>query len=118
MNETFDDVSEIVFPGAKRLGIWTKDNELFNSSPILLYAKKQQEIVSSLPLQVLLYFHWRFSILWIILHSILMYNKSNNVNDFERIVITVTFLIWCVIEIFRIYLGYSGNLREQESYIY
>ena len=112
MNETFDDVSDIIFPGAKTLQIWTKDQDM-DVSPAVLYTKKQQEIVSSLPLQVLLYFHWRFSALWVITQSVLLYQKSQSVSEFENHLITITFAIWCPIEAFRIYFGYSGNLKEQ-----
>lgn len=115
MKEILDDVSDIVFPGSKRLKIWRRDDDIVG--PILIYDKKQQEIVSSLELQVSLYFHWRFSILWVVTHSILLYKKSNNITQFERLVTSVTFVIWCIIEIFRIYLGYCGNLREQVPHL-
>ena len=115
MNGAISNVNDMVFPGAKQLISLANDVDAAqsNDASALLHTKMYQEIVSSLPLQVLLYFHWRFSVLWAITHMTLMHQKSLYVSEFENSLTGVTFTIWCFIETFRIYFGYKGNLKEQ-----
>lgn len=74
---------------------------------------KYEEIVSSLGLQISLYFHWRYSIIFIIFYFI----KYLWIND-DNIFIPIITILWSIIEIIRIYLGYAGNLSEQVPHLF
>lgn len=66
--------------------------------------------LASLPLQISLYYNCLFSILFAIVvgscsvNKILFYNKKVSISVLS---------VWSFIEPFRLYYGYSGNLRER-----
>ena len=79
-----------------------------------------ESIVSSLPLQVSLYFHWRYSIIFVGFYFVKWLSvkdfKSNNI--MTSIFVPIIISLWSLIEIARIYLGYAGNLREQVPHLF
>ena len=81
--------------------------------------QKYEEIVSSLGLQISLYFHWRFSLIFVafyVLKCIIM--KADLFADFVSMAAVILLTLWSVIEAWRIYLGYAGNLREQVPHLF
>merc|ERR1712228_122142 len=77
-------------------------------------------VVSSLELQISLYFHVRFSVVhvlfFVIAHSQSTTNENNSISNLKFQAISAA--IWCVIESSRIYLGYAGNLCEQVPHLF
>ncbi|KAG5178840.1 hypothetical protein JKP88DRAFT_153784, partial [Tribonema minus] len=75
----------------------------------------QSETSSSLPAQVLMYFNVMFSIIYFIMEgSLVIMKMSQYVFDspLQRIVCAPAFMIWALVEVFRLYFGYSGNIEE------
>eukprot|EP01084_Bolivina_argentea_P024340 45370_1 len=82
--------------------------------------RKYEEIVSSLGLQVSLYFHWRYSIVYVSFYVIkfIAMNEDIDFSDLISVFVPVILALWSVIEISRIYLGYAGNLGEQVPHLF
>lgn len=70
------------------------------------------EIASSLFLQMAVYFNICFTPFWIISHIITFSLKYDALNEIYQIVLIVIFSIIFVVEGPRLYLGYAGNLNE------
>eukprot|EP01084_Bolivina_argentea_P154356 269091_1 len=79
---------------------------------------KYEEIISSLPLQISLYFHWRYSIVYVIFFVIKYIVVKDNYNDLISIFIPIIVSLWSIVEASRIYLGYAGNLCEQVPHLF
>jgi len=73
------------------------------------------EVASSLPLQMCLYFNLHYSIFWGLLTLALMLFKENylNVNTAYLILSPLLLSVWFLVEPFRIFFGYVGNLQEK-----
>jgi len=66
--------------------------------------------LASLPLQISLYYNCLFSLLFAIVVGSCSVNKNMFYN--KRVSISVL-CVWSFIEPFRLYYGYSGNMRER-----
>jgi len=88
------------------------------------------EIVTSLPLQMLLYFNLQYSLMFFIMECIVFKWKIDNFTGphpaassstgstsllltQDRILTIIFLFIFGMVEPFRLYLGYTGNLREK-----
>ncbi|NWW81354.1 TMM17 protein, partial [Climacteris rufus] len=71
------------------------------------------EILSSLPLQMSLYFNVYFFPFWWLLTVAILYMKYPLLSDYYKfILVTITILV-SLTELIRLYLGYVGNLLEK-----
>ncbi|XP_054718063.1 transmembrane protein 17-like [Uloborus diversus] len=93
-------MSEVVFPGIK---ISYKHQ----------MTRKSEEIMSSLPLQMCLYFNANYSPLWIISRIGCLTYKFSELSQLYRILLTGVVIVMAVVEVARLYLGYKGNLTEK-----
>lgn len=74
------------------------------------------EIKSSLKLQVLMYYQWAYSLLyWAVAGGCLLnkkYNYEFNNAILELLTVPI-FMLWSMIEVARVGLGYVGNIKEK-----
>lgn len=94
-------VSEAVFPG---IHISYKNKGAINRS---------DEIVTSLPLQMCLYFNVYFSPFWLLIHLFTLFEKFLQLSQLYKILLLTVVIVLTPVEIARLYLGYVGNLTEK-----
>ncbi|XP_023229879.1 transmembrane protein 17B-like [Centruroides sculpturatus] len=70
------------------------------------------EVASSLLLQMAVYFNICFTPFWVISHILTFNLKYDALNEIYQIVLSVVFFIIFLVEGPRLYLGYAGNLSE------
>nr|KAG5702335.1 hypothetical protein BaRGS_003002 [Batillaria attramentaria] len=75
--------------------------------------KTGNEYVTNLPLQMLIYFNVFFSPLWFITSIVMLEAKFNNLSELYQIVLISVYIVYTLIEIVRLYLGFVGNLMER-----
>lgn len=71
------------------------------------------EIVSFLPLQILLYFNVWYAPLWMISLIFALVNKFSDLATHYKFITITIYIIMFIVEASRLYLGYEGNLREK-----
>eukprot|EP00054_Salpingoeca_dolichothecata_P010307 m.57783 g.57783 ORF g.57783 m.57783 type:complete len:158 (-) comp18926_c0_seq1:116-589(-) len=71
------------------------------------------ELLSSLPLQVLLYFHKYFFPFWLVGVAVVASCQDGQI--FGAAYRLVLYIVLCILEPVRLYLGYFGNLYETVS---
>ncbi|KFW93472.1 Transmembrane protein 17, partial [Phalacrocorax carbo] len=71
------------------------------------------EIVSSLPLQMSLYFNVYFFPFWWLSTIITLYLKYPVLPDYYKFILVTIMILASLIEVIRLYLGYMGNLQEK-----
>lgn len=92
-------VSEVVFPGIK--------------SSYQQPMNQRDQIMSSLPLQMCLYFNVNYSPLWFIIRIGCLIYKFTDLIQLYKILLTAIMIVMFLVEISRLYLGYAGNLQEK-----
>ncbi|XP_032041055.1 transmembrane protein 17 [Aythya fuligula] len=71
------------------------------------------EIVSSLPLQMSLYFNVYFFPFWWLSSVVMLQLKYAVLSDYYKFILVTVMILASLIEIIRLYLGYIGNLQEK-----
>ncbi|KAE8635445.1 hypothetical protein XENTR_v10002619 [Xenopus tropicalis] len=71
------------------------------------------DLLSSLPLQMMLYFNAFFFPFWIISEIITMELKFGRLSGYYQILLTTSLVILTLVESLRLYIGYVGNLHEK-----
>ena len=73
-----------------------------------------EEVGSSLPLQMLIYFNGYYSIMFVVMSVFLTFHRLDTymMDPFFRLLIPVVTVIWVICEPVRLYFGWSGNLTE------
>ncbi|MBN3292311.1 H3 protein, partial [Polypterus senegalus] len=75
--------------------------------------KTSNEVVSSLPLQMSLYFNVFFFPCWWLSEVVMLQLKYPVLQDYYKFILITILIVMTVIEIIRLYLGYTGNLQEK-----
>uniref|UniRef100_S4RTZ5 Uncharacterized protein n=1 Tax=Petromyzon marinus TaxID=7757 RepID=S4RTZ5_PETMA len=70
-------------------------------------------VVSSLPLQMSLYFSAFYYPCWVTSEAVMLATKTNVLATHYAVVLTTVLVFMAVIEMSRLYLGYAGNLGEK-----
>lgn len=98
----FDRVISTVFPAAR-------------DRPGKRRVVQEREVVSSVPLQTLLYFNVWYSAAFLLVSVPLVRWKilNNREDTLLRYSTPTCYAVWAVAEAYRLYQGYLGNLREQ-----
>ncbi|MEQ2276053.1 Transmembrane protein 17B [Xenotaenia resolanae] len=103
----------------KRLDNFSR-NVLFDQSRTELFAKQNDEflphgkrVLSSLPLQMSLYFNMWFFPCWWISETVMLQLKYPALPDYYKFILVTILLLMTLIEAIRLYLGYAGNLHEK-----
>ncbi|XP_027758378.1 transmembrane protein 17 isoform X1 [Empidonax traillii] len=71
------------------------------------------EIVSSLPLQMSLYFNVYYFPCWWLSTVVILFLKYPDLSDYYKFILVTIMILASIIEIIRLYLGYMGNLQEK-----
>ncbi|XP_074983326.1 transmembrane protein 17 isoform X3 [Caretta caretta] len=71
------------------------------------------EIVSSLPLQMSLYFNLYFFPFWWVSSVVMLQLKYPVLPDYYKFILVTVIVLVSLIEAIRLYLGYMGNLQEK-----
>ncbi|KFO84378.1 Transmembrane protein 17, partial [Buceros rhinoceros silvestris] len=71
------------------------------------------EIVSSLPLQMSLYFNVYFFPFWWLITVVMLHLKYPALSDYYKFILVTVLMLASAIEAVRLYLGYMGNLQEK-----
>ncbi|KAH0621826.1 hypothetical protein JD844_023476 [Phrynosoma platyrhinos] len=71
------------------------------------------EIVSSLPLQMSLYFNLCFFPFWWVSNVLMLQLKYPVLPDYYKFILVTIVILTSLIEMIRLYLGYMGNLQEK-----
>ncbi|NXW88111.1 TMM17 protein, partial [Alopecoenas beccarii] len=71
------------------------------------------EIISSLPLQMSLYFNVYFFPFWWISTVVMLHLKYPVLSDYYKFILVTIMILVSLIEVIRLYLGYMGNLQEK-----
>ncbi|KAM9211767.1 transmembrane protein 17 isoform 1-T1 [Dugong dugon] len=74
---------------------------------------KNDEMVSSLALQVSLYFNTYFFPLWWVSSIMMLHMKYPVLPDYYKFIVVTIIILVTLIEVIRLYLGYMGNLQEK-----
>ncbi|KAL8610833.1 hypothetical protein ACOMHN_056688 [Nucella lapillus] len=75
--------------------------------------KTGNEYVTSLPLQMLIYFNIFFSPLWFITCIVMLEAKFSHLSQLYQIVLVSVYIVYTLIDIVRLYIGFVGNLMER-----
>uniref|UniRef100_H2ZW24 Transmembrane protein 17 n=1 Tax=Latimeria chalumnae TaxID=7897 RepID=H2ZW24_LATCH len=84
-----------------------------NSVSVIYFFNPGNEIVSSLPLQMSLYFNIYYFPFWWVSEVIMLHLKYPVLQDYYRFILVTILILATLIEIIRLYLGYAGNLQEK-----
>ncbi|XP_077996201.1 transmembrane protein 17-like [Glandiceps talaboti] len=100
--QKFTSFAEYVFPGITVIDHRQKHT-----------IKPGNEIVSSLSLQMSLYFNVFYFPFWLVTCIVMYQLKFHYLDDFYRYILLTLYIVISIIEIMRLYLGYKGNLMEK-----
>ncbi|CAL8374230.1 unnamed protein product [Arctogadus glacialis] len=105
IRKRLEDFSRSVFSDPSRTELTPEDHGT------LLEPSKQ--VVSSLPLQMSLFFNMCFFPLWWICEVVMLQLKYSALPDYYKFILVTVIVVMTVIEAIRLYLGYAGNLQEK-----
>ncbi|KAE8609932.1 hypothetical protein XENTR_v10011950 [Xenopus tropicalis] len=71
------------------------------------------EVAPSVSLQIFLYFNAFYFPFWWVCYVIMLQLKYVLLPDYYKFILVVLLILMSVIEVIRLYLGYSGNLQEK-----
>ncbi|XP_009082078.1 PREDICTED: transmembrane protein 17B-like [Acanthisitta chloris] len=105
-------------PPSLRRGLVTFSGTLFinNKTQDSVAAQIYQpahEVLSSLPLQVMLYFNVYYFPVWCLTEGMMLQLKYHLLPWHYQFLLVTAFLILSLAEVSRLYLGYMGNLQEK-----
>ncbi|XP_061578541.1 transmembrane protein 17B [Cololabis saira] len=105
IRKRLEDFSRNVLFDQSRSGTFSKDNGAFSPH--------DKRILSSLQLQMSLYFNMWFFPWWWISETAMLQLKYPALPDYYKFILVTVLLLMTLIEVIRLYLGYSGNLQEK-----
>ncbi|KAM4636680.1 transmembrane protein 17 [Discoglossus pictus] len=109
----------MALPGAVRRQLDSLTRNVFNEVRRTMperdgeSAAREVELVSSLPLQMSLYFNTFYFPFWWISDVIMLQLKYPLLPDYYKFILVTLLILMSLIEVIRLYLGYSGNLQEK-----
>ena len=107
---TFVSVSETMFPGISvTTGLRGRGTNTMETAAI----KLGNQLMSNLPLQVLLYLNVIYFPCWLSVILMVVSVKYHLLNYLYKFVLVTILVAVIIIEIVRLYLGYLGNLTEK-----
>ncbi|KAF7702042.1 transmembrane protein 17B [Silurus meridionalis] len=77
------------------------------------FVNHSTDVVSSLPLQMALFFNICFFPLWWISEVVMLQLKYPALPDYYKFILITVLIVMTLIEAIRLYLGYAGNLQEK-----
>ncbi|XP_070828121.1 transmembrane protein 17B [Chaetodon trifascialis] len=83
----------------------TKENDAF--------LPHDKRVLSSLSLQMSLYFNMWFFPLWWISETVMLHLKYPALPDYYKFILVAVLILMTLIEAIRVFLGYTGNIQEK-----
>ncbi|XP_062446393.1 transmembrane protein 17B-like [Rhea pennata] len=87
-------------------------NKTWDSGSVQIY-HPAREVLASLPLQMMLYFNVYYFPFWCLAEGMMLQMKYSLLPRYYQLLLVAAFLILSLVEGFRLYLGYIGNLQEK-----
>jgi len=118
VNAGMKGLTGMIWPGSQEV-LKPKSQNLITTSASI----RQQDIVSSLPLQILLSNHWLVDVAFGLFSTGSLWYKFKfipekaNLNRWQVITTLSGLIVWIITEMGRIYLGFAGNLLEQVPHL-
>ncbi|XP_050750484.1 transmembrane protein 17 isoform X1 [Gymnogyps californianus] len=102
-------------PLRRRLGSFSRTvfTDSHRTGPQYPGDRADNEIVSSLPLQMSLYFNVYFFPFWWLSTVVMLHLKYPVLSDYYKFILVTIMILASLIEVIRLYLGYMGNLQEK-----
>ncbi|XP_048370969.1 transmembrane protein 17B-like [Sphaerodactylus townsendi] len=105
-------------PTHLRKGLMTFSGSLFinnktGDSGVTQTYNPGQVVLSSLPLQMMLYFNIFYFPFWCLSEGLMLELKYNLLTTYYQVLLTGAYLMIILMEVLRLYLGYIGNLQEK-----
>uniref|UniRef100_UPI0037E81101 transmembrane protein 17B n=1 Tax=Semicossyphus pulcher TaxID=241346 RepID=UPI0037E81101 len=100
-----EDFSRNVLFAQNRAQTITKENGTF--------LPHDKRVLSSLHLQMSLYFNMWFFPLWWISETVMLHLKYPVLPDYYKFILVTVLILMTLIEAIRLFLGYAGNLQEK-----
>ncbi|XP_055570814.1 transmembrane protein 17 [Falco biarmicus] len=102
-------------PLRRQLGSFSRTvfTDSHRTSPHHPPSRADNEIVSSLPLQMSLYFNVYFFPFWWLSTVVMLHLKYPILSDYYKFILVTIMILASLIEVIRLYLGYMGNLQEK-----
>ncbi|KAL4622896.1 zinc finger protein 774 isoform X3 [Arapaima gigas] len=103
----------------RRLGDFSRtvfiDQSLTQLTPEdhIKFLGRNSEVVSSLPLQMSLFFNLCFFPAWWASEVVMLHLKYPALPDYYKFILITVLILMTLIEAIRLYLGYAGNLQEK-----
>ncbi|NXC39377.1 TMM17 protein, partial [Penelope pileata] len=101
LRRRLDSFSRSVFTDSRRAG------------PQYPRERAGNEVVTSLPLQMSLYFNVHFFPFWWLSTVVMLQLKYAVLSDYYKFILVTVMILTSLIEVIRLYLGYTGNLQEK-----
>ncbi|KAI3370793.1 hypothetical protein L3Q82_007327 [Scortum barcoo] len=77
------------------------------------FLSHDKRVLSSLHLQMSLYFNMWFFPLWWISETVMLHLKYPALPDYYKFILVTVLILMTLIEAIRLFLGYAGNLQEK-----
>ncbi|XP_052538413.1 transmembrane protein 17 [Tympanuchus pallidicinctus] len=102
-------------PLRRRLGSFSRTvfTDSRRAGPQYPSERADNEILSSLPLQMSLYFNVYFFPFWWLSTVVMLQLKYPVLSDYYKFILVTIMILTSLIEVIRLYLGYMGNLQEK-----
>ncbi|XP_078113712.1 transmembrane protein 17B [Sander vitreus] len=105
IRKRLEDFSRNVLFDQSRTQPFTKENDTF--------LPHDKRVLSSLHLQMSLYFNMWFFPLWWISETVMLHLKYPVLPDYYKFILVTVLILMTLIEAIRLFLGYAGNLQEK-----
>ncbi|XP_073328708.1 transmembrane protein 17B [Pagrus major] len=105
IRKRLEDFSRNVLFDQSRTQTLTKENGAF--------LPHDKRVLSSLHLQMSLYFNMWFFPLWWISETVMLQLKYPALPDYYKFILVTVLILMTLIEAIRLFLGYAGNLQEK-----
>ncbi|XP_039989775.1 transmembrane protein 17B [Xiphias gladius] len=105
IRKRLEDFSRNVLFDQSRTQPFSKENDTF--------LPHDKRVLSSLHLQMSLYFNMWFFPLWWITEIVMLHLKYPVLPDYYKFILVTVLILMTLIEAIRLYLGYAGNLQEK-----
>ncbi|XP_051238391.1 transmembrane protein 17B isoform X1 [Dicentrarchus labrax] len=108
LRKRLEDFSRNVLFDQSRTQPLTKENDPFSPH--------DKRVLSSLHLQMSLYFNMWFFPLWWISETTMLHLKYPALPDYYKFILVTVLIVMTLIEAIRLFLGYTGNLQEKVTH--
>ncbi|XP_029377870.1 transmembrane protein 17B [Echeneis naucrates] len=105
LRKRLEDFSRNVLFEQSRSEVFSRENNTF--------LPHDKRVLSSLPLQMSLYFNMWFFPWWWISEIVMLHLKYAALPDYYKFILVTVLIVMTLIEAIRLYLGYAGNLQEK-----